>query len=190
MREGNEVDTDALDVVGWGSADGGARAMVRKRRANEWTAKDQEDFLAHLAATANVARSARAIGKNVDTAYYRRTKSVAFRRRWAEALSLGYARLEAVLLDRALHGRRTTKVTDSGERIVTVVFSDQLGMQLLTLHRRTVAEQRAAAGPAREDPRVIRARIAKLIDTLVAQMPDRPPITLIAAPTSDANIAS
>ena len=174
MRAGRELDSGKLDVVGWGSADGGPKAMVRKLRANEWTPEDQASFLAHLAATANVRMSARAIGKNVDTAYRRRAKSVSFRRLWAEALSHGYARLEAVLLDRALNGRRTTRRDSDGKPVVEVKVSDQLGMQLLTLHRRTVAEHRAASGPAREDPKVTRARLAKLINALVAKMPDRP----------------
>lgn len=54
-------------------------------------------------------------------------------------------------------------------------MSNQLGIQLLTLHRKTVAEHVAAAGPLREKPAVIRARLARTINALVAGMENRLP---------------
>lgn len=176
MPEGN----DELDVVALGSVDGVRKAALRKRRPEEWTMQDQADFLAHLAMTANVVRSARAIGKSDDSAYYRRKKSASFRRLWGEALTEGYARLEAELLDRALNGRRVTKITAKGVESTVTEISDHLGIQLLRQHGRAVAEARALAGPVVENPARQRVRIARMIDAMVAKMPDQPPLAPVA----------
>lgn len=171
--EGDDLDV-GLEVTMCGQRDGVPVAMLRKRRAGTWTDADRATFLENLAATANVARSARAAGKSKDGAYRQRTRSIAFRRQWAAALAQGYARLEATLLDRAINGKRTTKRLPTGKTVVEMSYSDQLGIQLLTLHRRSVAEYEATIRPKREDPKVVRARMAKLIAKLVDGMEDRP----------------
>jgi hypothetical protein len=47
------------------------------------------------------------IKRSVNTVYERRTKDAAFRAGWDKALAIGYARLEMMMLERALHGVET-----------------------------------------------------------------------------------
>lgn len=172
-----------MDIAPLPDVDGRPAARLRKRRADEWTAATTADFLAHLTATANVEASAKAVGKSVAEVYLRRRRLIAFRRAWEAALAEGYAQLEATLLDRAINGRRTTKVTRQGKRVAHVAYSDSLGLRLLTLHRRSVAESRATDRPKPDDPKVLRARMASMIDKLVAGLPDRP-LALPAPPVN------
>ena len=178
------------EVASWRGRDGTAGGQVRKLRPNAWTDAHEREFLVQLSITANVKASAEAVGKSFTCAYKRRRKYPAFRQAWADALVEGYARLESELLDRALNGQRVVRVV-RGEEVERVEVSNSLGLNLLRQHRRAVAEHRAAMGPAREDPKVVRARMAKLIDTLVGNMPDRPASEqIIDQPPADPGVAS
>jgi hypothetical protein len=78
----------------------GKRQLVTSKR-KRFAGKRERLFLDHLAATCNVTRSAEAAGVSVQCAYRRRMKDEAFRSAWSDAIEQGYARLEAVLLERA-----------------------------------------------------------------------------------------
>ena len=183
--DGHADDGQALEIASWRGRNGESGAQVRRRRPNSWTSAHQNEFIAHLVATANVTASAAAVGKSIACVYARRRSSVAFRNAWADALAEGYARLEATLLDRALNGKRTTR-TVGGVEVPHVEYSDNLGLHLLRQHRQAVAEHRAAMPAAREDPRVARARLARTIDLIVAKLPDRPDATQALIEQSDA----
>ena len=62
-----------------------------------------ERFLDMLAATANVRRAAAAAGATPQGFYARRRRDDGFRMAWDAALESGRARLEALLLARAIH---------------------------------------------------------------------------------------
>lgn len=128
----------------------------------QWTRERQEEFLAELARTVNVRASARAVGMSEAGIYRLRLRSAKFRAAWAGALREGYARLELMLVERAIKGT-PAKVAKPGEKARSVrEYSDRLAMFLLTAHRATVEAERAL--PARDPKAVCRRLEAKLAE--------------------------
>jgi hypothetical protein len=77
------------------------RTQLRSARANQWNARDDKAFFARLEESGNVAASARAIGRNPNTAWRRRRECPAFARRFEAALADAEVRLEYALVDYA-----------------------------------------------------------------------------------------
>lgn len=87
-----------------------------------------------LGATCNVAMSARKAGFSQSWAYRLRKRDAAFRAGWAEAVREGYAKLELVLLERAMKGTpRPIFRRDGSERIIRE-YSTALAVALLKRH--------------------------------------------------------
>lgn len=100
----------------------------------------RKPFLAELAATSNVAASARAAGIATGTAYALRRTDPGFYRAWQEALCEGYDHLEMSLLQRLREGEiRRASAARKGVR----VFDNATALRLLVAHRDTVLRQRA-----------------------------------------------
>lgn len=100
----------------------------------------RKPFLAELAATSNVAASARAAGISASRAYELRRQDPRFYREWQEALCEGYDHLEMSLLQRLREGEiRPAAGAKRGVR----VFDNATALRLLTLHRDSVVRQRA-----------------------------------------------
>lgn len=97
-------------------------------------------FLAELAATSNVAASARAAGISASRAYELRRQDPQFYREWQEALCEGYDHLEMSLLQRLREGEIRPA---AGAKRGTRVFDNATALRLLTLHRDSVTRQRA-----------------------------------------------
>ena len=110
------------------------RLNVAKRKA----------FLAHLAETANVSASARAIDVGTSSIYAERRRLPAFRAEWKLALAEGYARLEADMLRDAL---KAPSAATSDAMLKARAQKDRLRMALLSMHRISVKTE-GAAGPA------------------------------------------
>lgn len=168
-------------IVMRAGADGARMPMVQQPHKDWWTAEKRARFLDHLAQTCNIAASLRAVGVKRSTSLYQlRRRDAQFRAGWDEALALGYARLEAALLDRALNGKRV-QAERAGAVIETVEISDTLGLNLLAQHRRAVAEYRAATAgmTPREDVGKVRARIVEQIMAVVGALRDRDADTAI-----------
>lgn len=93
-------------------------------------------FLEHLAATCNVTRAAEAADVTVQCAYQHRRKDAAFRAAWSEALEEGYARLEAMLLERAIG----TEPVELGGALVLPAepFDKDLALHLLREHKKGI----------------------------------------------------
>lgn len=162
--------------------DGKAVSTLQRIPQRHWTKDKEARFIDHLTATCNVTASLREVGMSDTTVYRHRRKSAPFRAAWDRALTEGYARLEAMLLDRAINGKRVT-VEREGKTVEIVEYSDSLALNLLRQHRCMVAEIRAAKVAPREDPALVRARIVTQIMTVVAALPDRMPVpTAPAAP--------
>lgn len=152
----------------------GSTAKPRKRKAKaknipaNWTAERRTVFLAELAATSNVTKSAAAAGMSDAQVYAERRRNAGFRDAWTEALSEGYARLEFMMLERANDALSVTgKVTD--EQLATSKmheYSNKLAMSLLTAHRALVREARSGAAPARHTPNRAAGSKARLIAKL------------------------
>lgn len=144
-----------------------AKVRSRGRAAKRlvFGARKQADFLAALAMTSNVAASARKVKVQESTIYKLRQRDPDFRRAWAAALAEGYARLELTMLERAING---VAGVEGGAEPAAGRVSDRLAMALLTLHAKSVVDERARAkaeaptgdGEAADDP------VAALVDKL------------------------
>ena len=138
---------------------------LRSHRESDITDTQVETFFDTLAETCNVARSAEAAGFSASTAYRRRRTDAAFRRAWAEAVREGYAKLELVLLERAIDG--TPKSVPAGrggdERIVRE-YSTALAVALLKRHADTA--ELASYEPPEDELAAIRERILERLDKL------------------------
>ena len=139
------------------------KARLRKRRASAQTITPEqiETFYVSLAETCNVVRSARTAGFSSSWAYKLRRQDAAFRTGWAQAVREGYAKLELVLLERAMKGTpRPIMRRDGGERIIRE-YSTQLAVALLRRHAETADS--AAYEPCEDEMRELRDKIlAKL----------------------------
>jgi hypothetical protein len=100
-------------------------------------------FLDTLAETSNVSEAARAAGINPSRAYKVRREEPAFRVKWNEALLEGYEHLEMETLHRLRMG------VDGGKE--DRKFDIANALRLLTLHRETVAHERAIRGEDDEE---------------------------------------
>lgn len=89
---------------GDGSAARDKAGRTRRTRKDGWTARKKAIFLDHLAANSSVVRSAEAAGMDDHSAYTLRRKDPEFAEAWNAALAAGYARLEAMLIERAAGG--------------------------------------------------------------------------------------
>lgn len=106
-----------------------------RRKKPGWTEARRTKFLQSLAETANVTRSAKAAGMTPSAAYKERRRRPAFAQAWAEAMEQALDTLEAVMLERALHGVEKT-VYYAGKNCGSVrQYSDALAMFLLRARR-------------------------------------------------------
>lgn len=142
-----------------GAANTGAQAA--------WTKVKRDAFLAELAATANVRASARAVGMSEGCVYRLRLRSTEFRRDWEAALREGYARLELVMLERAINGRDEAGL-NAGKM---ADYSDRLGLALLAAHRATVRGEDAPAG--KTDRKTDKGAARRRIEAKLAEMSRR-----------------
>lgn len=79
-------------------------------RTTGWTRERRQRFLDVLAASANVALAARAVGVNGASAWALRKRDHAFAELFAEAMAQGYDALEGALLERARGGVNAIEV--------------------------------------------------------------------------------
>lgn len=158
----------------------GCRRPIQKRRvpASGWTKAKRELFLATLAGTCNVRKAAEAAGMTPSGVYQLRKRDPAFGDLWAEALGLGYERLEIAVLEHALIG---VNAIDIGEAIEAAEGADgvgtpepdlvtpgalQLAMALLTKHRQTVDGKPVTKRGQRPTPEETDAALKKQLDAL------------------------
>lgn len=154
-----------------------------------WSKARTDRFLEVLAATTNVSEAARAAGMTASSAYERKRRDKTFAALWAEALEIGFAELEMLLLRQALMGsERTETVTDSDSGKVRQIktvhsYPVAVAMRLLIAHREEVERYRSARGV---DPAVasdaaerVRAELKRIRERLglarqAAEKPDGP----------------
>ena len=155
------------------AADGKARPAPKRRskpkpKRESWTAEMKRTFLAELAATANVQASIRAIGMSESAVYRLRQRSPEFRAQWLAALREGYARLELMVLERAMNGTQKP-IVHAGQIVGQVTeYSDRLALTLLTAHREAVMGEGAAK--AASEPAEVRQRILDKLAEMNARM--------------------
>jgi hypothetical protein len=136
-------------------------------------------FFATLAETCNVVRSAKAAGFSANWAYRRRKRDAGFRNAWAEAVREGYAKLELVLLERAIKGTPKLVRTARGSDRVMREYSTALSVALLRRHAETA--DAASYQPAQEELTEIRERILERLEKLRARDGRKPIETKSAA---------
>jgi hypothetical protein len=111
----------------------------RTGRPSDWTVAMADKFVAVLADSCNVSLAARAIRRSVGNVYRQRTRDAEFRTKWDQALSVGYARLEMMMLERALNGVEKAVTVRGGESRIMIEYNDRVALALLRHHRETVA---------------------------------------------------
>ncbi len=99
-------------------AGGTARAQKGRARKDGWTKVKERRFLETLAETCNASEAAREAGMCRASAYRRRQSDAGFARAWDEALDVGYAEIEALLMREVLFGSEVEELTLDGEGAV------------------------------------------------------------------------
>lgn len=118
---------------------GRKRPQVREAEGRSWTPRKERAFLASLTETCNVKLSAKRAGVSHNCVYERRNRSASFRASWDAALATGYAQLELMMLERALHGVEKTVIARDGTARVMREYSDRTALALLRMHRENAA---------------------------------------------------
>ncbi|WP_254913818.1 hypothetical protein [Sphingobium sp. Z007] len=132
---------------------GTARAQKGRVRKDGWTKVKERRFLETLAETCNASEAAREAGMCRASAYRRRQSDAGFGRAWDEALDVGYAEIEALLMREVLFGSEVEELTLDGEgavkgRKIKRTRNLTVALRLLTLHRDRVDKRRVAQGEA------------------------------------------
>ena len=117
----------------------GKRVRQVRPSYRSWTAAKQRAFLEALAESCNVKLAARKAGVSTSAIYVRRNKEASFRAGWDQALAAGYAQLEMMLLERALHGVEKRVVARDGTTTIMREYSDRVALALLRMHRENAA---------------------------------------------------
>ena len=128
------VDTGELAI------DGKGRIRLRRPSPGAWTRKKERVFLAVLSETCNVKLAAAEAGVSAQRAYERRRTDARFRAGWVQAVGMAYAKLELILLDRALNGVERIVKRSNGSEERMVEYSNQVALTLFKMHRDTAQE--------------------------------------------------
>ena len=105
-----------------------------------WSARAEAAFLETLAASANVTAAAEAAGFSTTAIYRRRLNDARFAARWAEAMEVGYTRLECLAIEAGAAALGGTPLGVGGP-LPPMTAADVLN--LLRLHRAGVRGGRA-----------------------------------------------
>ena len=142
------------------------RTRLKKRRASPQTITQEqiETFFAALADTCNVKRSAKVAGFTPNWAYRRRKFDAAFRNGWAAAVREGYAKLELVLLERAMKGTPKLVRASGGSDKIMREYSTALSVALLRRHAETA--DAAQYEPSDDEISEVRERILEKLEGL------------------------
>lgn len=113
----------------------GRRVRQVQRSPRSWKPAAQKAFLLALGESCNVKFAAKKAGLSTSRAYARRAMDASFRAGWDQALATGYAQLELMLLERALHGVEKKVIARDGTTTVMRHYSDRVALALLRMHR-------------------------------------------------------
>ena len=116
------------------------RPQLKKRARRDWSRAKAERFLTVLAESCNVSEACRRSRVPMTVAYRRRKMDASFRAEWVEMIAIAYHRLEAVLLERAFNGTTRVITRADGSQVRMHEYPNQLGLQLLKMHRETAME--------------------------------------------------
>ncbi len=145
---------------------GGKKPQLR-RSEGRFTARRRRTFMEELAGTCNVTAAAAAAGISTTIVYRLRLRSAEFRAEWARALREGYARLEIMLLERAMNGTVKTVERAGGVIDRTHEYPNAIALQLLRMHKDSAAEAEAVHDPNEVDE--VRRRIMRKLAAVRAR---------------------
>jgi hypothetical protein len=131
----NQDEEKRQGPAGTGILVGAHGPQVIRSKGQRWSDEAEEKFLDQLAASCNVSAAAEAAGFTRYSTYKRRRRDPAFARRWQAAIEQGYARIEAMLVERAsnsLEGFAPDPDTPIPQMSVKEILA------VLANHRRTV----------------------------------------------------
>ena len=161
----------------------GGRAQRQKVKRNGWTKARRAAFLKALAETCNVKLSTERAGMGHTSVYAVRHRDPAFARLWDEALAIGYDRLEAMLLQRALEAVNDIDVAELIDAEAPIAGSSgatprstpglarndvQLGLSLLS--QRAAKEGLRARGRKVMSSDEVDALLTKKLDALARRL--------------------
>ena len=132
-----------------------------RTRGKRWSDRAEAEFLATLAASANITAAAEAAGFSTTAIYKRRLREPAFAARWAEAMELGYTRLECLAIEAGAATLGGTPL-DPARPLPAMTVADVLN--LLKLHRAAVKggrPQRYAWRAQEPDIEEVRAEVLR-----------------------------
>ena len=131
-----------------------------------WNEDVEADFFAHLAATANVKGSARAIGMSATALYKRRKLWPAFDAQWEDTLRLAVNRLDMQLIAAASNMLDPSEAPVTGMEPVSV----EQAIRIVQLHKEKVnrhgTPKRHDWRLKRRDPEEVRASIIRKLDAI------------------------
>ena len=149
------------------------RLQVRKAAKGGWTSAKRAAFLEHLAATCNIAASARAVGMAPRGAHALKKRDAVFAADWAGAIEAAYETLEVRLLAYALgetEGEAEAESEaeadgDAEAELRGAHFDPRVAVQALGFRKRGGAAVGAGAGTLCK-----RVSLAELEAVLVARL--------------------
>jgi hypothetical protein len=152
--------------------------QVRKAAKGGWTPAKRVAFLEHLAATANVAASARAVGMAPRGAHALKARDAVFAADWAGAIEAAYATLEARLLAYALgeaegESEREPEAEADGDaeaELRGAHFDPRVAVQALGFRKRGGGSSGGAAGGSGAGTLRKRVSLAELEAVLIARL--------------------
>jgi hypothetical protein len=138
----------------------------RAARNSDWTPRMEQRFADALADTCNVTLAGKVAGRSSGSVYAHRAKSAAFRALWEAALATGYARLELMMLERALHGEEKVVTGKDGSTRVMREYPDRTALALLKMHRDSAGGGEGAAAVDEAECEEARERIMARLERI------------------------
>lgn len=151
----------------------GGGAQLRKAREG-WTKARRARFLEVLAETINVTAAVGSVGLSAQGVYRLRKRDAGFAADWDQTIAEAYARVEMLLLERALLGKGSGAAVAAGSEVLEKL-SERALLALLHQHRQTVrdvriATERSLGRRLSEEEQEARAKLVEKLDTIVARL--------------------
>lgn len=154
------------------TAGNGRRLQERKVREGGFTEEKRQIVLDHLASCCNMTRAAAAAGVSVVTVNYHRRRDPVFAAQCEEALAVGYANLEAAMVERAARGGRYEPGPDAEGAPGPETLDTMLALHLLQLRHRPMGQRTGRAGyaPKRASEKELNEAILAQLDVLARRL--------------------
>jgi hypothetical protein len=130
-KDAEALGTDTLGTL----ATTGKPCRAYTTRDDGWTIARRVAFLDHLAATCNIAQSAKAVGSSASGVYALRRRDAAFAEQWREAIDLGYELLETKVLAFALGQRDDGSMIGDPDAVAAAPIDPDAALKLVRQHQ-------------------------------------------------------